>query len=193
MTRRTHHSFVRAAVAPLALAALLGACATATPYQPLGTHNAQASGGYSEQRLEDNRYRVTFSGNEFTSRPRVENYLLYRAAELTSQAGFDGFTMVNRGTDPTTHTRVYGDPFRSGPWGYWGPSWRFRGRGFGWRSWDPWLGSPFWADDFDVATVTSYEASAEIVMFHGSRPDDPRSFDARQVLSNLGPTIQAPR
>lgn len=192
MTRRTPIRILRGAAAPLALAGLLAACATATPYQPLGTHNAQASGGYSEQRLQDDRYRVMFSGNEFTSRQRVENYLLYRAAELTLQAGYDGFTMAQRGTDPTVHTRVYGDPFGPGPFGFWGPSWRFRGRGFGWRSWDPWIRRPFWADDFDVSTVTSFEASAEIVMFHGARSGDPRSFDAHQVVANLGPTIQVP-
>jgi hypothetical protein len=191
MSRRIALRSLRAAAAPLAALALLAACVTATPYQPLNPHG-YSPGGYSEQRLEDNRYRVTFTGNEFTSRQRVENYLLYRAAELTLQAGFDGFTMVTRGTDPHTSTRVMSDPFGPGPWGYWGPSWRFRGRGFGWRSWDPWVGSPFWANDYDVSTVTSYEASAEIVMFHGRRTDDPRSFDAHQVIANLGPTIQMP-
>jgi hypothetical protein len=186
---------LRAAAAPLAALSLLAACATATPYQPLGVRGA-ASGGYSEQRLEENRYRVSFTGNEFTSRQRVENYLLYRAAELTLQAGYDGFTMVTRGTDPHTRTTVSRDPFYGpwggGPWGYWGPSWRFRGRGFGWRTWDPWIGDPFWADNLDVSTVTSFEASAEIVMFRGRRADDPRSFDAHQVVANLGPTVQGP-
>jgi hypothetical protein len=179
------------ALAPLALLGLVTACATATPYQPLQTRG-DVRGGYSEQRLEDNRYRVTFAGNTFTSRQTVENYLLFRAAELTREAGYDGFTMVARGTDPHTTTRVFSDPFSAGPWGYWGPSWRFRGR-FGWRSWDPWMRSPFWADDIDVSTVTSFEATAEIVMFKGNRPDDPRSFDARQVMQNLGPTIQLPK
>jgi hypothetical protein len=180
------------ALAPLAVLAVITGCATATPYQPLTTRGP-ATGGYSEQRLEENRIRVTFTGNSFTSRQTVENYLLYRAAELTTQAGFDGFTMVQRGTDPHTTTRVFSDPFSSGPFGYWGPSWRYHGRGFGWRSWDPFMRGPFWADDIDVSTVTSYEASAEVVMFHGRRADDPTSFDARQILQNLGPSIQMPR
>ena len=183
------------ALAPLAVLGLVTACATATPYQPLQTRG-DVRGGYSEQRLEDNRFRVSFAGNTFTSRQTVENYLLFRAAELPRQSGYDGFTMVARGVDPHTQTRVYRDPFGSGPWGYWGPSWRYYGRfggGFGWRSWDPWMRSPFWADDIDVRTVTSFEATAEIVMFKGRRPDDPRSFDAQQVLQNLGPTIQMPK
>jgi hypothetical protein len=192
MSRRFALSSLRAAAAPLAALSLLAACATATPYQPLNPRGGYSAGGYSEQRIDENHYRVMFTGNEFTSRQRVENYLLYRAAELTLQAGYDSFTMVAEGTDPRVRTRVMGDPFGPGPWGYWGPSWRFRGRGFGWRAWDPWLGGRFWADDYDVSTVTSYEASAEIAMSHG-RPNDPRSFDAHQVIANLGATIEMPR
>jgi hypothetical protein len=193
MSRRIALCSLRAAAAPLAAFALLAACTTATPYQPLNPHGGYSSGGYSEQRLDENHYRVCFAGNEFTTRQRVENYLLYRAAELTLQAGYDSFTMVTRATDPHTRTRVMSDPFGPGPWGYWGPSWRFRGRGFGWRSWDPWFGDPFWADNYDVSTVTSYEACAEIGMSHGRQADDARSFDAHQIVANLGPTIQMPR
>ena len=43
--------------------------------------------GFSEQRIEDDRYRITFRGNSSTSRETVENSLLYRAAELTVQTG----------------------------------------------------------------------------------------------------------
>jgi hypothetical protein len=192
MSRRFALRSLRAAAAPLAALTLLAACTTATPYQPLNPRGGYSAGGYSEQRLDETHYRVCFSGNEFTSRQRVENYLLYRAAELTAQGGYDSFTMVSHATDPHTRTRVMSDPFGPGPWGYWGPSWRFRGRGFGWRSWDPWLGDPFWANNYDVSTVTSYEACAEVGMSRG-RPSDPRSFDARQVIANLGPTIEMPR
>ena len=36
----------------------LAACATATPYQPAGLNGQR--GGYAEQRLENNRFRVKF-------------------------------------------------------------------------------------------------------------------------------------
>lgn len=180
----------RAAAAAVALALLVTACATPTPYQPLERGRA-AAGGYSEQRIEDNRYRVTFVGNQFTSRDRVENYLLYRAAELTVQSGYDGFTMVQRDTERDVDTQI-SRPLGAGPYPYWRPYWRYYGS-FGWRHWDPWFGDPFWADTVDVRTVERYEATAEIVMFRGARPDDPRSFDARQVMANLGPTIELPR
>ena len=190
MTQRPFIKKVLAAM-PLAAVLALSACATPTPYQPIDARS-DARGGYFEQRIEDNRFRVSFRGNDFTSRQTVENYLLFRAAELTLQAGYDGFTMVDRAVDPNMRTRVTSDPFGPGPWGYWGPSWRYR-YGGAWRYWDPWARDPFWAHDVDVRTVTSYEANAEVVMFKGRRPDDPRSFDAHQVVQYLRQTVQLPR
>lgn len=184
--KRRKMAVLRWATAPVAAALLLSACATPTPYQPR-VRGAQVSGGYSEQRIEENRYRVTFVGNSLTSRERVENYLLYRAAELTRQAGYDSFTIVTRATDPHTRTTGYGGR----PWGYWTPHWRYRHGGF-WHAWDPWGPDPFWGDTIDIRTVTNYEASAEIVMSRGRRPNDPMSFDATEVLRNLAPTIQLP-
>jgi hypothetical protein len=177
----------------LALAAGLAACATPTPYQP-NVPGQSTSGGYSEIRLEANRYRVNFTGNTLTSRETVEAYLLFRAAELTLQEGNDWFTIMDRNTD--RDTRTYVDSYS--PWygpGYmwWRPSWRYYGAGYGWRSWDPFWGGPFWADHVDVRTVDRYEAAAEIVMGKGAKPpNDPRIFDAHAVVENLKPRIQYP-
>ena len=184
-----------AIVASLALAGLLSACATATPYQP-NIPGQSVSGGYSEQRIEANRFRVNYTGNSLTSRETVEGYLLFRAAELTVQEGYDWFAIVDRNTETDRRTYVERDPFYS-PWygpsyGYWRPYWRYYG-GFGWRTWDPWWGDPFWADRMDVRTVTKFEASAEIVMNRGAKPaDDPRAFDARAVIANLSPRVTRP-
>ncbi|WP_334160673.1 CC0125/CC1285 family lipoprotein [Phenylobacterium sp.] len=185
-----------ALAAVLALAAGLGACATATPYQP-NLPGQQTSGGYSEMRLEQNRFRVNFAGNSLTSRETVEGYLLFRAAELTVQNGYDWFSIVDRHTDRNARTYVEPDPFYR-PWygpsyGFWRPSWRYYGRGYGWRTWDPFWGDPFWADRVDVRTVERFEAAAEIVMGRGQKPaDDIRAFDARAVIDSLRPRIQYP-
>lgn len=170
-------------VAPVAAALAVAACATATPYQPL----RGSSGGFSEQRIEANRYRVSFTGNEYTSRQRVENYLLFRAAELTVANGYDSFTIVRQDTQRDVDVRTYGSP---GAYPYWRPYWRYRGY-YGWRHWDPWYGGPFWADRVDIRTVTSYEATAEIIMTRGPGTG-PHSFNARAVITNLRPTIQVP-
>lgn len=180
----------------LALAAGLAACATPTPYQP-NLPGQAASGGYSEMRLEPKRFRVNFTGNSLTSRETVEAYLLFRAAELTLQEGDDWFSIADRHTERDARTYVEPDPFYR-PWygpsySFWRPSWRYYGRGFGWRSWDPFWGDPFWADRMDVRTVERFEASAEVLMGKGAKPaDDPRAFDAHAVVENLRPRIQYP-
>jgi len=182
--------------AAVVLAAGLAACATPTPYQPRAAGHS-TSGGYSEMRLEANRYRINFAGNSVTARETVEGYLLYRAAELTLQEGYDSFAIVDRQTDQKTRTYVDPDPLYR-PWygpsyGYWRPSWRYYGQSFGWRSWDPFYGDPFWGDRIDVQTVQSYEASAEVVMRKGPKDgSDMRAFDARAVIDNLRPRIQYP-
>jgi len=69
----------------------------------------------------------------------------------------------------------------------------YYGRGFGWRSWDPFWGDPFWDRQIDVRTVDRYEATAEVVMGRGPKPTaDGRAFDARQVLANLRSRITTP-
>ncbi len=174
------------------LGAALAGCETPTPYQPLRPGSAQA-GGYSDTQIEANRFRVTFQGNGMTARPTVENYLLYRAAELTLSQGYDWFETVTRGTDK--HVDTYADPIGPyGPYGGWHPYWRYYGGGFGWRGWDPYGRDPFWADGLDVTTVEKYQAEAEIVMGHGPKPDgDHRAFDAHQVVANLSAKIVRPQ
>lgn len=184
-----------ALAAALALAGVLAGCATPTPYQPNIPGQAQ-SGGYSEVRIEPNRWRVTFSGNSLTSRETVEAYLLFRAAELTTQQGYDWFSIADRHTQNNGYAYVEPDPLYHpwyGPYGFWRPSWRYYGHGFGWRTWDPFWGGPFWADSVDIRTVDRYEATAEVFMGKGAKPaDDPRAFDARQVIANLQPRIKYP-
>lgn len=181
------------ALAALASGALLlSACVTETAYRPAtGVGNFRT--GYSDQQVERDRFIVTFGGNSYTARDTVERYLLYRAAELTVQNGGDYFLLVDRQTDKKTSTYV-DRPFSSGAFGYWGPSWRYYGRGFGWRGWDPFWGDPFWDRDIDIRQVDRYEASAEIVIGRGPKPgNNVRAFDAREVMANIGPSIQTPK
>lgn len=172
----------------------LAACATATPYQPAGFNGQR--GGYAEQRIEENRFRVGFAGNSVTSRETVETYLLFRAAELTVQNGYDWFAATDRDTDRDVRYVSTGDPWgpRYGYSGFWGPRWRYWGPRGRWSPWGPWGGlrDPFY-DDFDVREIDRFEASAEIVMGRGPKPGgDPNAFDAREVMSNLGPRIAPP-
>lgn len=180
-----------------ALALALGGCATSTPYQPASASN-RVSGGYSEVRLAPDRYRVTFSGNTLTSRDKVEGYLLYRAAELTPQQGYDWFLIRDRETEHQVERRIAPDPLYD-PWYgssylYWQPYWRYYGRPYGWRTWYPYWGDPFWASRVDTRTVERFEATAEIEMHRGLTPSvNDRAFDARDILRTLGPKVERPQ
>ncbi|MDO9336913.1 MAG: hypothetical protein Q7T61_10980 [Caulobacter sp.] len=188
-------NFARAAaIAAILATSGLAACATATPYQP-NVRGQSTSGGYTDYRIAENRFKVGFSGNSLTSRDTVERYLLFRAAELTLAQGYDGFVLADR--EVNRDSRTYYDPapgsrFGYG-YGYWRPSWRYFGPRYGWRAWDPWYSNRFWADDMDMRTVTRFEANAEIVMYKGRSPAPAeQSFQAREVVDNLGPGIVRP-
>lgn len=166
----------------LAVAAVvLTACATATPYQPSAANNAY---GFSEQRIEDNRMRITFRGNTLTDRETVETYLLYRAAELTLQNGYDYFIVANRDTEERSRLQATGPYHPRFGFDYWYFSPR--------RGWSPWY-DPFWDEPTSYREVTRYEAVAEIAMFRGQKPaNDPNAFDAREVQQNLQGRIVRP-
>lgn len=165
------------AVSVVAAATALGACSSGpTPYQPAAGYDR----GYSEQKIENDRYRISFKGNSMTERDTVENYLLFRAAELTLQSGYDTFTIVNRDTDKDSRLRSTDFSPRFS-YMYFSPRW-------GWvHAWDP-----FWSTPSRYEEVTSYEAFAEIVMKRGPKGDDPNAFDAQQVSQNLGGQIRRP-
>lgn len=158
-------------VAPLVF--LVAACSTPTPYQP-----GEGGYGYTEQQIENDRYRVIFSGNPSTPRETVQNYLLYRAAELTVQNGFDYFTLVDGDVERSTryYTQGFVDDF--------GFRSRFRSRRGG-RFLFP---STFSANAYPIS---EYAGIADIVMGEGDKPeDDLKAYDALDVLQRLQPVIR---
>lgn len=176
-----------------ALAALLliGACATATPYQ--AAFDGQK--GYANQQIESNRWQISFAGNSLTDRQTVETYLLYRAAELTDLEGYDHFKVVRRDTDEDrrVYPTGYGhfSPYYSSffcDYRFYGRHGRLRGYPRSWWGYH----DPFWGDPWDYREVVRYEATTEIVMGKGEKPDDPSYFNADEVLMNLSARIQRP-
>lgn len=185
--------------------AVLAACATATTYKP----QVNSDGGYEDQQIETNRWAVSFVGNSLTDRQTVESYLLYRAAELTTQNGFDNFQIVSRETDAKSrflstgfsspfYYNFYGSGFHSGFGRGFGGS-RFGRGGFGRSSFSRFgrsgfggFNDPFFGGPTSFSERINYEATAEIVMHKGVKPDDVEFFNAEDVLSNLGQTIILP-
>ena len=171
MTRMAVSGVRMAAVAVFGLG--LAACTAPTPYQP-----ADGGFGFSTQQIEDNRYRVTFAGNADTPRETVQNYLLYRAAEVTLESGHDYFTVVDQ--DVERSTRYFGtvDPL------FYPGGWHGR-RGF----YAPLAGY----STLDAHPVDRYSASADILVHEGEKPaDDVNAYDASDVVRRLGPAIVRP-
>jgi hypothetical protein len=150
----------------------VAACGHPTPYQ------AAANGyGFSDQRIEDNRYRITFSGNSLTPQLVVENYLLYRAAEITLANGYDFFEIADKQTNKSTRYLATYDDF---------------GRPYYWRRNPyPFYGSGFYTADY--RPIEQFTSTANVVLFRGRKPADKAdAYDARDVVQRLRPTVQLP-
>lgn len=78
----------------LALTMMAAACAT-TPivYEPA---DRPGDVGFRDQRIESDRYRVTYVGPQNTPSDVLQDFALLRAAELTLADGQDWFDVVNR-------------------------------------------------------------------------------------------------
>lgn len=170
-----------AAAAALSLA--LGACATTPLYAP---QVSERSSGYAEQKLDNNQYRVTFTGRNSTSRARVEDGLMLRAAEVTQQAGYSHFIIATRETEqertgPRRTTMgpslfaTYGFGYGRGRYGWYDPFWY----NTGWYDYDRY-------DDRFVAT-------ADIALLSASEArSNPEAVDAAEVIANLRDKVSPP-
>lgn len=162
--------------ASLGLVLLLSGCIQPTPY------SARTEGsptGYTDEQLAKNRFRVTFAGNSATPRATVENYLLFRAAQVTLASGYTAFAFDDRDTKAKT---TYFSSFDGFP----GPYGPYRHFGWYWHSWG-------FDNDVQTRPITRYEAYAEIVMLTPDQAKaDPRSLDAQDVLTRLGPRVLPP-
>ena len=154
-----HRRCRRGAAAGLVL--LLSGCLSPTPFQP-AEHGAD---GYNVERLEQDRFRIRFAGNEATSAQQVEDSLSYLAAQVTLRNDADYYLLVS---DKIDRTSIY-DPLGSR-----GPDdvlhcCRPHPRG---------------------ATSHEFEATAEIVIVKGSAVrESPAAYDAREVAERLRPRM----
>ncbi len=170
------HRKTAIAAAALALTLGLGACASTPLYQ---AQTREGASGYSDQRLDDTHYRVTFTGRRSTSRDRVENALLLRSAEIAQQAGFTHFAIDERKTDQevyggarTMHAPMFFNSYYA----------------YGWRSrymfYDPfWSGMNVYWDDYRDRRYVAY---ADITLLTDAEAKgNPKALEAREVIINL--------
>lgn len=156
-------------IATLLVATSLGACALQpTPYQPA----VETRYGYSEQRLQDDRYRVQFAGNEATARATVQDYLLFRAAELTLADGRTHFRFLEQSVEE--HRREESVIVSAGNGLYRYPLF---------------LGTTI----IQGFVSKRFDAVAQFVTLIGDPLDgDPNVFNAAEVKRNLGPALRLP-
>lgn len=156
-------------LAPL-LALLVSACATLTPYQPVNRGY-----GYSEQKLDADRFRVTFAGSAATPKQTVENYLLFRAAEVTIANGGEHFIVSN------STMQAEGDNSPSIGIGLGG--FRFGGSGG--------LGIGVGTSTNAGGDRVAWRAQADILVRKGPKPEGATdAYNPRELILNLEPTIQ---
>jgi len=152
----------------LAASALaLTACASLAPYGPQQGANGQ---GYAEQRIETNRWRVTYRG--VGAPGPVADMALLRAADLTVQNGFDWFEVTQRWTDGRRDSAGGIRPSVSigaGSSRYGRYSSSGVGVGVG----------------LDLSGPQPTSTVLEVVMGNGPRPDRPEAYDARDVQMTL--------
>ena len=152
-------------LASLAACLALAACSTPTVYGPRMSANGS---GFTEMRIEADRYRVSYQGGNGAGPDQVADYALLRAAEITSAQGYDWFRVVEQFTQGT---------------GGRGPQLSVGGgsTSFGRRS-AVGLGL---GTSFDLSGGPQLVRNLEIKLGRGAKPND--AYDAADVIRTVGP------
>jgi len=168
------------------MALLLAACATGPTFPLYSPRAVTGSFGFSEQKLSDNSYQVTYvapsrrtgPSNRAVAERRAQSLdlsndmALWRAADLALANGHNEFRVTRRDNDVTVNRR-YSEPFAPSPVGFrrWGAPYPFHYR----RS--PW--------DYDIDI--SLRARTNLVVEFGRQPGD-EYFVATDVINQLRQT-----
>lgn len=152
----------RALVVLITLA--LAACATPAVYAPAARPGAP---GYSELKIEADRYRVTYA--DAPNEAAAADYALLRAAEITLAQGYDWFIVDNRATDREGQAGGPRISIGGGTSSYGGSSSVGVGAGVG----------------FNLGGGAKSSVSLEIRLGRGARPADANAYDARQVQGSV--------
>lgn len=75
----------------MVIVAILMFTGCATTYSPAGV-----TGGYQEKELENNIYQITFSGNSFISKEKINDFGMFRCAEFSLEHKKPYFEIVSK-------------------------------------------------------------------------------------------------
>lgn len=164
----------------VAVLLLVAGCATQTPYKPAEARDKE---GYTETRLGENRYRISFVGNSATPAETVKDYALLRAAELTLQEGYSWFSVAERDKDEKQRASTSVGTGFSTP----GFTSVYQRCGV-LRCQTAVSYTPGFSTGFGVSSTTttsSYKYSFEVFMGKPPMPKDVNNYDARELVSSL--------
>lgn len=159
---------LRLLIASIVLAAL-AACSTPTRYEPAVK---KGESGFTEARIEQNRYRITFRGGSGAPAARVKDLALLRAADLAVSNNYDWFEVVNS----------YEEAFE-GP----GPS---IGLGVGGGNYGGSTGVGVGVSSGFKLAGPVRATTMEVLMGNGPRPDRPSAYDAKSIKDSIGATLK---
>ncbi len=146
-------------------------CGCATSYQQHGL-----TGGYSETKLSNSSYVVSFNGNGYASKDRVWYFWIYRCAELTSQQGYKLFTLRQNRTSAVAPRESNFVPAVYNP-DEAGGLLKVKG------------GTPTYIYTPGY-TVTTWNSSATVFMYQQPLPREvPWAFNSQAVLDQLRPYV----
>ncbi len=179
----------------LLAAVLLVACTKPTPFERATPRSPY---GYSETVIDSDTVLVEVSGNSQTPRQRVENQLLFRAAQLALDRGDDTFVFLNRDTEREVQQywprrAAVGFPYYVGAYR---PGIRrsyrpYRRRASPFAFYSPNFG--YFPSSNNVYQVSRYTAFAEVRFFKGAAPAGlGASYNAAEVAANLASQVGLP-
>jgi hypothetical protein len=155
----------RALVSGLVALALAACTTPPTVYQPAADSQSM---GYREFKIEDDRYRVSFRSNADVRGAALDDLVLRRTAEIAQREGRTWFRVVNRSNELVSGYNRGGTSVGvGGSSGSYGSS---VGVGIG----------------LDLSPDSrKYEATMEVLLGTGAKPDDPSAYDVQSVLAGV--------
>ena len=182
-----------AALAAAALVVVLGSglSGCATGYGP-----KTATGGYSDEKLNDTHYRVKFDGNGNSSKDRVWGFWMHRCAELTLEKGYTHF-MLKKPGDPLSTAPLpehlaaqLADELGLPPAGPRPATYHPNDAGSPHRVLT--AGGVTYIPIYIPATrITTFHTDAVVAMFREPLPENVLVLQAKAVLDALGPYVKS--
>ena len=153
-------------------------CAGPTQYHP-----SLEGTGYSDYKISEDRYRVSYTANSLTNRKKVTQYLIYRAAQIALESKKENFVVLDQ-SDQHFSLPDYAQGGET-----------YRHHYF--EHHHLWFGDDMVATE-ELSTPTleplaRYTASIDIMLYsQGEPPAEGKAYNAREVIEVLGNTIVRP-